>query len=224
MKTHRKISYFVFYGIVLFLIILLIGWKFYPKSYLQDNTLDFLVVDDCWESYYLDSTLKVVVDSFITIYDVKTGNKLNSIYKPKGFREMIMHPTGKYLAVLDEYELFVINTNENDTSYAHFDYKSVDEFDKDRVEFSKDGKYIFLIDYAEFRISIYSFPDLKLLDSGKYGDYRNDFWWTERNGRIIFKYEVLGMKKYIYQMYFPVTALKLKFSEPVCIDSCIISE
>ncbi|MFZ4455988.1 MAG: hypothetical protein ACOYOT_07180 [Bacteroidales bacterium] len=230
MKLNRKTYLFVFVGIILLAIIAVFWYNSHSKEKINEDTINFPEENERWESYFKDSTYKVVVDSMITIYEVKTGKKLNSFGKPIGYRSMEMHPSGSHLAVLDEYQLYLHKVNENDTLTPPEDYTPIDEYDKDCVEFSSDGKYLLLTDYAEVQICIYSWPELKFLDSGKCGFYRNNFWWKEKAGSLIFYYEDIihfkesKAKKFTYRMFFPVKPHKLRFSEPVCIDSCEIKE
>lgn len=224
MLFTKPIKTLILISIILLLAISPIVFFWWQQKNQKENIVTFPEVYERWETYFKDSTYKVVVDSFITIYEVKTGKKLNSFGKPNGYRSMEMHPSGSHLAILDEYELFLLKVNENDTVTLPNDYPFIDEYDKDKVEFSADGKYMLLTDYAEVQICIYSWPELKFLDSGKCGFYRNNFWWKEKAGKLIFTYEEMGLKKYTYRMVFPVSRHKLQFSEPVCIDSCEIKE
>lgn len=224
MKSIRKTYQLLFAGIIILAITTVFWCYLHPKTEYKEDKATFSEDNERWVTYFNDSTYKVVVDSFITIYEVKTGKKLNSFGKPYGYCSMEMHPLGTHLAVLDENELILHKVNENDTITTPDDYVTVNEYDKDCVEFSADGKYLLLTDYAEVQISIYSWPDLKHLDTGKCGYYRNNFRWEEKGGKLVFTYEVMGLKKYTYCMIFPVSPHKLKFSEPVCIDSCEIKE
>ncbi|MEI7676736.1 MAG: hypothetical protein WCJ03_08155 [Bacteroidales bacterium] len=225
MKLQKKGYLMLFVGVLLFICILSYQWFVHnKKSAHQKDKSIYSENIDCWEAYFNDSTYKVVVDSFITIYDVKTGSKLNSFDKPYEYRSMGMHSSGSHLAVLDEFGLVLHKINISGTTTLPEDYKTIDECNKDCIEFSADGKYLLLTDYSDVEVNVYSWPQLKLLDIGKCGDYRNNFGWEEKSGKLVFTYEVIGVKKYTYRMHFPVSPRRLKFSEPECIDSCEIKE
>jgi hypothetical protein len=188
--------------------------------------------------YLQDSTYKVVTDTIISVYNVKTGEKISSLSKPyEPVKFMAMHPSGSHLLILDEYSVNVydlIKDNlanqdtttdyEEDTTTVWLDdLSSADVTDVDEIAFSTDGKYLFTIDYSETEVDLYKWPELSYITTEYMGIMRNSFWWENKHGKLVFFYHE---SKYTYRTEFPAdsNADSLFFSEPVCIDSVRIKE
>lgn len=90
--------------------------------------------------------------------------------------------------------------------------------DEDYIEFSADGKFLMVINYGDVEVMIYQWPGLKRLATGYMGFHRNNFWWENKEGKLVFFYYE---DKYTYRTEFPSDPKddSLSFSEPVCIDS-----
>jgi hypothetical protein len=169
--------------------------------------------------YYLDSTYKLVIGSRIDVYKVSSGKKINS-YEVRNYtlKSVIMHPSGKYLAIFYEDYISVYNlTKKGEEPCMRED---VDAYFQ-RAEFSESGKYLLLYNYREPEVEVFSFPGLKSLARQYLGVDRNDFWWEEHGGKIIFFYKEYREMKSYYRTEFPANPLVhlLRFSDPVLIDS-----
>ena len=173
--------------------------------------------EDPWVDYFLDSTYKVVVDTTIDVFKVKTGKKINSFSKGFGtIRSMAMHPSGKFLVVLDEYSLNAYNIyNKEEDLWTDEIYS-----DYDCVEFCDDGKYLILIEYSETEVVVLRWPDLYFLDSYIMG-YRTSFNLKYEKGKIVLLFESYKGSNANYRTVFPADlhADTLRFSVPVLIDS-----
>ncbi|MCX6278017.1 MAG: hypothetical protein NT004_07955 [Bacteroidetes bacterium] len=229
MKLPRKVCYFVFSGFVLITIFAVVLIKpFHKDKDYPDEALISAEYKDPWIDYLLDSTYKIVADSQITIYKVKTGEKISSLSMPwEPIRSMAMHPSASHLAVLGEYTLQFYDlkkddvSNEDTTATWSSDAPELDVYDKDAIEFSDDGKFLLVIDYQEADVTIFIWPELKELTTENMGGYRNSFYWENKNGQLIFYYEVYRGGKAYYRTRFPADpkADSLYFSKPDLIDS-----
>jgi hypothetical protein len=213
---------------IIFLLLLTIIILYESKHRRKNEFKDELILPDDNESlvdYFLDSTYKVVADTLIKIYKVKTGENISTLsmfYEP--IHSMAMHPSGNFLAVLGEYYLDVYDLkrdNLSNTDTALFipdDKTTLDVMDMDYLEFSADGKYLMVFDYGNVEVEIYKWPGLKYLDTGYLGFRRNNFRWESSAGKLVFYYYE---DRYIYRTEFPSDKLSgsLTFSEPVLIDS-----
>lgn len=180
--------------------------------------------------YLQDSTYKIVTDTIITIYKVKTCEKISTLPMfNEPIRSMAIHPSGRYLAVLGEYYLEVYDlirdnlANTSTTMDLSDNNPGLDVVDMDYIEFSADGKYIMVIEYGDVVVKVYQWPGLKYLDTGYMGFRRNSFWWENHGGKLVFFY---NENKYTYRTEFPSDSTEEfpSFSEPVCIDSVRIKE
>jgi hypothetical protein len=175
--------------------------------------------------YFLDSTLKVVVDTLIDVYQVKTGKKISSMtINNQSILSMAMHPSGSHLLVLDEYALHVYDlkkdniTNIDTTKTWSDNFFGMDITDMDYIEFTEDGKYLMVIDYKEAEVMILQWPGLKELTSAYMGGHRNSFWWDNEHGKLVFYYKE---NEICYRTVFPSgsNVYRLHFSKPTVIKA-----
>ncbi len=229
MKLHRTGYLFLLSGLVLIIISAVVLIKsFHKEKDYPDDPIVSQEFRDPWIDYLLDSTYKIVADSQMTIYKVKTGEKISTLPMPWGeIRSMTMHPSGSHLLVLGEYTLQIYDlkkddiSNEDTTTTWSSDASEMDVYDMGAIDFSDDGKYLLLIDYKETHVTIIQWPELKELATEYLGGYRSSFRWENKKGRLIFYYEVYRGSKAYYRTTFPADpkADSLCFSKPVLIDS-----
>ena len=230
MRKYPRKGYLLVISVIV-LIIILIAVLLKSDRNQQDHPDDgriSLEQHDPWIDYLLDSTYKIVADSQITIYKVKTGEKISSLSMPwEPIRSMAIYPSASHLAVLGEYTLQFYDlkkddvSNEDTTATWSSDAPELDVYDKDAIEFSDDGKFLLVIDYQEADVTIFNWPELKELTTENMGGYRNSFYWENKNGQLIFYYEVYRGGKAYYRTRFPadLKADSLYFSKPDLIDS-----
>jgi WD40 repeat protein len=226
--TKIKILQHVFATALILVVFALVFVKTHEKQEVFTTSYYPAEDDKIRVDFLLDSTYEIVIDTTIDIYKVKTNEKISSLdmfYDP--IRSIVMHPSGSHLVILGEYSFRVYDLkkdnrlNKDIETDFNYDYPEVDITDMDYIEFSADGKYLIVVDWADVEVTIYKWPGLKLLITENIGNYRNTFWWENRNGKLFFFYEYRGDKKYIYQMVFPadLQADTLRFSKTVCINS-----
>lgn len=229
MKLPRTGYIFLLSGFLLIIILTIALMKSFhkDKDYPDDDIIS-QEYQDSWTDYLLDSTYKIVADSQITIYKVKTGEKISTLPMPSGqIRSMAMHPSGSHLAVLGEYTLQIYDLikddilNEDTAKMWSSDATEMDVYDKGAIEFSDDGRYLMLIDYKETSVTIIQWPELKELTMEYLGGYRNSFRWENKAGKLVFYYEAYRGSKTYYRTEFPADPKtdSLCFSKPVLIDS-----
>jgi len=216
----------VIIAIVLLAVLTIIWYKLPHKAEvnkneiaINDSTRLYTEREERWIDYFLDSTYRVLVDSQITVFKTTTGKKINS-YTVGSFplKSIIMHPSGKYLAVFDREDISVYDLTKK--GKEPFKEISIDD-DFQGVEFSKNGKYLMVFNYRDPEVDIYSFPGLKFLANQYLGFYRNSFWCEEHAGKLVFYYKEVREFKSYYRTEFPANphARVLRFSKPVLIDS-----
>jgi hypothetical protein len=197
-------------------IISIIGTILYKTHKIKESSQEIPEDDKPWIEYFQDSTYKVCITKTIDVYKVKNGRKIKSI--EKGLDRVIavaIHPSGNHLVVLDENYLSVYNLKKK--GHKPILEKMVGQ-EYDYIDFSKDGKYLLVIDYKDVEVSIYRWPGLKYLATGYMGFYRNSFWWENHAGKLIFYYRE---NNYTYKTVFPANprAPILRFSKEVVVDS-----
>jgi hypothetical protein len=207
------------------LVVIILCKSPYNQEYIYEDKINQAEDEEPLIEYFLDSTYKVVADTLINIYITKTGEKISTLsmfYEP--IHSMAMHPSGQYLAVLGESFLEVYDLKKDNLANTYTTMPSSDDdtwldvMEEDYIEFSADGKYLMVIDYSDAEVMIYKWPGLKYLDSGYMGFLRNNFWWENIAGKLVFHFRE---SIYTYRTEFPSDPLSgsLTFSEPVLIDS-----
>ena len=115
MKTLKIVLFHLIGLFVILCLHSLVFLKHYGTEYRHYYSEDY---DDDDETFYedtipqveylQDSTYKVVTDTIITIYKVKTGAKISTLSKPyEPITCMAMHPSGSHLLILDQYSVNV---------------------------------------------------------------------------------------------------------------------
>ncbi len=232
MDKMKNLKY-VFATSLILIVFALVIFKSHEKQDVLATSYYSAEDDKIRVDFLLDSIYKIVIDTTIDIYEVKTNEKISSLsmfYDP--IRSMAMHPSGNCLVVLGEYSFRIYDLqndnriNKNSGAFFNYDYSEVNITDMNYIEFSTDGKYLMVINWADVEVAIYNWPDLKLLTTENIGYYRNSFWWENRSGKLFFFFEYRGDKKFTYQMVFPTDSQDEahRFSKPVCIDSTILND
>ena len=202
-------------GIIIFWFIKKFVAKDYPSEKKYD--VDSLYRDDPYTIYSVDSIYKVVFDTIVRVWDVSSGEKINefsvSVYGypeyPK-IRQMELDPSGKYLAFLDNLNIVRVYNIFTGKCEGVNDYY----FDRSHhIYFSDDSKYFLMVDYREATVDILSCPGLEFIADANMGFYRSYFYWENKNGKLVFYYEVVDS---LYKTVFPEDGHgdSLVFSEP----------
>ena len=173
-----------------------------------------------WYEYSGDSTyLMDLRDSTICIY------KLISTlpYDGEGLNSMAIHPSGSHLLLLNDQRVMIYNVKRDNLAYTgppsdRYESPWLEIEGANYLEFSRDGRFLMVIDYTWDQVDMYKWPGLDHLDTGNIG-YWHNCTWKNHDGKFVFEYYYEGYKKYIYQFVFPAGPRNLVFSEHVCIDS-----
>jgi hypothetical protein len=176
---------------------------------------------DLYIGYTLDSLYKIEYDTIVRVSDTRSGKTINefhvylSTFSEYPFlRQMEIDPSGKYLAFLDNLNIvrvYNIFTGECEgVNDYYFDQSS-------HIFFSDDLKYILMVDFSEATVDILSCPDLKNIASANMGYYRSNFYWENKDGKLVFYYEVVDS---LFKTVFPDNGHSDSpvFSKPVYVD------
>lgn len=172
-----------------------------PRNY-QD-----LIDQDTGYSYVEftpDSLYKIEYDSVVRVRDATSGKLVrefavwvNRYPDNPWLKQMQPDPTGKYLAFLDSrniVSIYNIVTGECEGSNDYY-------FEGNHhIYFSDDGKYLLMVDYREPSVDILSCPELEYIASSGLGYYRNNIRWENKDGKLIFYFEVADS---LYKTIFP---------------------
>jgi hypothetical protein len=158
----------------------------------------------CYVEFTPDSLYRIEYDSVVRVIDARSGKQIrefevwvNRYPDNPWLKEMLPDPTGKYLAFLDSrniVSIYNIITGECEGSNDYY-------FEGNHhIFFSDDGKYLLMVDYREPSVDILHCPDLGYIASSGLGYYRNNIRWEQRNGKLIFYFEVVDS---LFKTIFP---------------------
>lgn len=205
------------------LIGIIIFWymhKSIPKYYTSEEKygVDSLLWDGPYTLYSRDSIYKVVYDTIVRVWDTRSGEKINEFNvcvtgynEYPDIRQIELDPSGKYLALLDNLDIIsVFNICTGDCEGVN-DYYYDEQI---HIYFSDDLKYFLVVDYREATVDILSCPGLDFITSGYMECCPSNFYWENRDGKLIFYYEAGDS---LYKTVFPDDRYtdSLVFSEPV---------
>jgi hypothetical protein len=205
--------------LVLFSLIIFLKIARLPSKTSEEGS-DWIDQDtaNSYSEYTGDSLYKIEYDSIVRVKDARSGKLINEfqVYVNRypqnpEIKQMVPDPTDKYVAFLDGeniVSIYNIFTGECEGSNDYyFD-------DNHQIFFSDDGKYVLMIDYRDATVDILHCPDLEFIAYTSLGYYRNNFYWENENGKLIFYYEVVDS---IFKTIFPEDGHgdSLVFSRPV---------
>jgi WD40 repeat protein len=216
-------KYYILFGCISLAVIGIL-FVFAPQKPAKSNELyDQYNMDGLdstpYVQYCLDSTYKVVYDTLLHVWNIKTGKKINEfeIAIFERIKSVVMHPSGKYLVIQEEFgELSVWNIRRGTQLNIS---KNFDSGDCNYFEFVEHGKYLLAVDYKEAFVSILKWPGLEHIATGDMGDHRSCFTWEERNGQLVFYYDICH--RYIYKTVFKERkhGNSAEFTKPLLVDS-----
>jgi hypothetical protein len=164
-----------------------------------------------------DSLYRIEFDTIVSVIDTRSGRTINvfhvfcTTYPEYPFlRQMEIDPSGKYIAFLDNLNIVRVYNIFTGECEGVNDYY----FDgSHHIYFSDDSKYFLMVDYREATIDILRCPGLEFIADANMGFYRSYFYWENKNGRLVFYYEVGDS---LYKTVFPDDGHgdSLLFSEP----------
>ena len=175
-----------------------------------------------WEESYSgftsDSIYMIDFGTVVRVWDTRSGENISEFdVSISGYpeypeiRQVELDPSNKYLALLDNLNIvriYNIFTGECEGVNDYF-------FDQSRsIYFSDDSRYLLFVDFREAEVDILSCPGLENIATGYMGFYRNNFYWENHDGKLVFHYEVVDS---LYKTVFPDDGHgdSLVFSEPV---------
>lgn len=163
-------------------------------------------VDRTFVGFSNDSSLKIVYDSILHIWNCKTGtlirefdlNSTDSIFV-SGIRCLAVYPKGRFIVIIDDEGMMSAWDVRKGTCIRFITDNFI--WRCNYLEFSNDGRFLMSIDYREATVDMYGWPGLNYIATGSMGRYRNSFNWENRNGKLIFYYEGYDGN---YKTVFPV--------------------
>ena len=217
-KTRLFIATILVIVIAGFLITIL-KIKLYPKDKTSQADLysEWVNLQELYIGFTPDSLYRIEYDTIVRVIDKRTVKTINefhvslSTYPEYPFlRQMEIDPSGKYVAFLDNLNIAHIYNIFTGECEGVNDYY----FDgSHHIYFSDDSKYFLMVDYREATVDILSCPGLEFIADANMGFYRSYFYWENKNGKLVFYYEVVDS---LYKTVFPDDGHgdSLVFSEP----------
>jgi len=192
-----------------------------PQAYLYFHGQNH---EDYYTVYTPDSLYYIEYDTIVRVIDSKTGiikNEFNvylSTWPEYPFlRQIEVDHSGKYIAFLDNLNIAHIYNLITGECEGVNDYY----FDgSHHIYFSDDSKYFLMVDYREATVDILSCPGLEFIADANMGFYRSYFYWENKNGKLVFYYEVVDS---LYKTVFPDDGHgdSLVFGKPVAIGKVV---
>ena len=179
---------------------------------------------DLYIGFTPDSLYRIEYDTIVRVIDKRTVKTINefhvslSTYPEYPFlRQMEIDPSGKYVAFLDNLNIVRVYNIFTGECEGVNDYY----YDGSRhIYFSDDSNYLLMADYREATVDILSCPGLEFIADANMGFYRSYFYWENKNGKLVFYYEVVDS---LYKTVFPEEGHgdSLVFSKPVTIGKVV---
>ncbi len=146
------------------------------------------------EKYSPDSSFRVVYDSLVHVFNVKSGKKTAEfdLNRSAGtffgrVTDLAIDAAGKKLVILsDENTLSSWDIPKGKCLLYNPEYTPST---CDWLEFTVDGKFLFLVSFREAFVDILRWPGLEYITTGNLGRYRNSFSWENQDGKLLFIYE-----------------------------------
>jgi hypothetical protein len=180
--------------------------------------------DESYVEFTGDSIYKIKYDTIVRVWDNRSGEKISqfNVYvsgcpKYPEVKQIELAPSGKYLAFLDYYNIVSVYNIFSGECEGFNDYY----FDQSsHIYFSDDLKYFLMVDYREATVDVLQCPNLEYIATGNMGYYRNNFYWENINGKLVFYYEVVDS---LYRTIFPDDGHSdsLVFSKPINVGEVV---